>query len=361
MTNLYRDLDAIVVGGGCAGLFTAVNLLQRGLKCLLLTPQNDGFSQTRLCQGIIHSGIKYKFYSKDEFGNNVLSQACHSWDRYLDGQEINLKKVKLLSNDCILWSSNIWDYFFTRNIVKNVLQARISKLNNKAVNTQLKKVGAVFSINEKIIDTSSLLKELTQHIGDNKLEYSTPPKLNLSNDGSISSLSLNTGKNTIELQAKSIIFCAGNGNQDYHKALSKKEIRYQNRPLTMVTVTGDLPLVNGHLIGKGGVLATITTTDDEEERHWQIGGKVAETSGELYDHEIRAFIQNHFRDIDIHTLKIGFKKIERSEGFYNGNRLPDNYIIEQEKNAYFCWPTKLVLSPVMAKDICHRIEQEAYS
>ncbi|HRJ12593.1 MAG TPA: FAD-dependent oxidoreductase, partial [Alphaproteobacteria bacterium] len=58
MKNII-DLDALILGGGIAGLWLARRLQLAGYRVVLLENQKLGGGQTLASQGIIHGGLKY--------------------------------------------------------------------------------------------------------------------------------------------------------------------------------------------------------------------------------------------------------------------------------------------------------------
>ncbi|MEI6274199.1 MAG: FAD-dependent oxidoreductase [Phycisphaerae bacterium] len=52
-------IDALIVGGGCAGLFALNALRDAGMSALLVEKNSLGFGQTTASQGILHAGVKY--------------------------------------------------------------------------------------------------------------------------------------------------------------------------------------------------------------------------------------------------------------------------------------------------------------
>ena len=84
------DVDAVIVGGGIAGLWTLARLRAEGFNAVLLESEAIGAGQTRYAQGIIHGGTKYaltgKLTASSEAVANMPSiwRACHAGNGEVD-------------------------------------------------------------------------------------------------------------------------------------------------------------------------------------------------------------------------------------------------------------------------------------
>ena len=59
MSNTTHQFDAIILGGGIAGLWLLSLLRNQGFEAILLEKESLGSGQTFASQGMIHGGIKY--------------------------------------------------------------------------------------------------------------------------------------------------------------------------------------------------------------------------------------------------------------------------------------------------------------
>ena len=89
MSNTTHQFDAIILGGGIAGLWLLSLLRNQGYEAILLEKEGLGSGQTFASQGMIHGGIKYSLAGamtgaseSGSFGNrpstcvNVPSGCC---------------------------------------------------------------------------------------------------------------------------------------------------------------------------------------------------------------------------------------------------------------------------------------------
>ena len=67
------DVDAVIVGGGIAGLWTLARLRAEGFNAVLLEDEALGAGQTRYAQGIIHGGTKYALTGKLTASSEAVS------------------------------------------------------------------------------------------------------------------------------------------------------------------------------------------------------------------------------------------------------------------------------------------------
>ena len=99
-------IDALIVGGGCAGLFALNALRDAGMSALLVENNSLGFGQTTSSQGILHAGVKYSLGGLAGDDAKEASEAAHEWVDMLDGKMVDLKNVRVLTRECFLWRSS---------------------------------------------------------------------------------------------------------------------------------------------------------------------------------------------------------------------------------------------------------------
>ncbi len=72
-------IDALIVGGGCAGLFALNALRDAGMSALLVENNSLGFGQTTSSQGILHAGVKYSLGGLAGDDAKEASEAADLW------------------------------------------------------------------------------------------------------------------------------------------------------------------------------------------------------------------------------------------------------------------------------------------
>lgn len=100
------DVDAVIIGGGIAGMWTLARLRAEGYNAILLEDEALGAGQTRYAQGIIHGGTKYALTGKLTASSEAVSnmpliwRACHAGNGELD-----LSDAVMISDAHYLWST----------------------------------------------------------------------------------------------------------------------------------------------------------------------------------------------------------------------------------------------------------------
>ena len=73
------DVDAVIVGGGIAGMWTLTRLRAEGYNAVLLESEAIGAGQTRYAQGIIHGGTKYALTGKLSASSEAVANMPAVW------------------------------------------------------------------------------------------------------------------------------------------------------------------------------------------------------------------------------------------------------------------------------------------
>ena len=167
-------LDAVVIGAGVAGLWTANALQAKGRSVILLSNSPLGAGQTLAAQGVIHGGLKYAVGGKLNDSSEALAAMPERWWQALQGRgDIDLSRVKVLSDCQYLWS------------LPGVLSKAISLFGSKAMRGRAQSVsredfpeifrspeykGQLFRVDERVVDPVSLVEELARP--DTKFDFS---------------------------------------------------------------------------------------------------------------------------------------------------------------------------------------------
>ena len=100
------DVDAIIVGGGIAGLWTLARLRAEGYNAILLEDEALGAGQTRYAQGIIHGGTKYALTGKLTASSEAVANMPSIWRACHAGKgEVDLRSAQMISDAHYLWST----------------------------------------------------------------------------------------------------------------------------------------------------------------------------------------------------------------------------------------------------------------
>src|SRR5277367_5149340 len=96
--------DAIVFGGGIAGLWVANALKREGFNVILIENDKLGAGQTLASQGMIHGGQKYVLRGVGTAHAAAIAKMPERWESCFAGRgEIDLRGVKFLSDAQVMW------------------------------------------------------------------------------------------------------------------------------------------------------------------------------------------------------------------------------------------------------------------
>ena len=164
----------------------------------------------------------------------------------------------------------------------------------------------------------------------------------------------------LDLHAKKVVLSAGKGNQQLRDEFNLTPNKTQDRPLHMVIVRGELPVINGHCIDGAKTRVTITTTKDYAGRSvWQIGGQLAEDGVNKTPEDLICYAVKELQAVlpNVHLDQAEFLtyKTTRAEQHTRGVRPTDISVIE-ENEVLTCWPTKLAFAPRLADEVVARMD-----
>jgi hypothetical protein len=137
----------------------------------------------------------------------------------------------------------------------------------------------------------------------------------------------------------------------------------QKRPLHMVLVRGELPILNGHCVDGARTRVTITTDNDVQGRTvWQVGGQLAEdgvgadepTLVRRAREELRAVLPG----VDYSHCEWATYRVDRAEQVMPRGGRPDTATVISNGNIHTVWPTKLALAPQAAKMVLARLPRQ---
>jgi glycine/D-amino acid oxidase-like deaminating enzyme len=356
--------DIVIIGGGIAGLWTLSQLRAQGYSALLFEQGALGSGQTINSQGIIHGGLKYALAGRP--GSNALALARQPalWRNALAGKgPVNIKGVPVVSDHIHMWSSGTPSARLATFLGSKALVGQVDKLSPKdypALFQSPKFRGALYRIQEQVLDIPSLLGTLAQHNRDHILTI----------DWQQAALAVEQGLALlrlpgVDLQPRLLLLAAGAGNAQLLKRLGADAPAMQRRPVQQVLLKqpGDTPLF-GHFIGSGlepGLSVTSHPTPNGD-TIWYVGGALA-TDGAQEDPLM--LIQRAQQELSIalpgwecHDAQWHTLKVDRAEVAQNDGSKPDDSFfggVPGIENAMVSWPTKLVLAPQLADKVSRHL------
>ncbi len=364
------ELDALIFGGGVAGLWTLDELIRRGFAAALVETRALGAGQTICSQGILHGGLKYALAGViTESTQSVRAMPAH-WAACMNGERTpDLRDVRVLSPHCYLWRTDsiasrigLWG-------ARAALQTPVEQVADAERPAPLAGCpGQVYRVDEPVIDVVSLLhgfqdrhRQRILHVAD-----ATAASFVRSKSGEIDGVTLRSVRTdqVLQIRCSKIIFMAGAGNAPLRRAAGFEDDIMQLRPLHMVMVRGDMPSLFGHCVDGNKTRMTITSGGDWEGRTvWHLGGDIAE-NGVARDavaqiaaakQELSAVLPGLYLEPGKTGARWAAYRIDRAEGRTADGRRPDGAQCRVEGNVLTAWPTKLVLAPRLAETIADQL------
>ncbi len=352
-------LDAVIFGGGIAGLWLLDELVRDGYQAALLEAGDLGMGQTVLSQGILHGGLKYSLKGLLTGSARAVRRMPAIWHDCLKGRrQPDLTETTVLSRHYLFWETRSLRSRWGARSASLLLSSRMAAIPGSARPAILEGCpGKVWRVDEWVIDAHSLLRNLAARHAGRLLRIAFPDGLEAQvREGSVGLLQLSSFGRYLRIEPRSVILTAGRGNTALRQLLGLAPGRSQERPLHMVMVRGDLPELYGHCIDGAKTRVTITTHRDSQDRRvWQLGGEIAERGCSLSSEELvseaRREIGEILPGIDLRNTQWATYRATRAEGRTPGGKRPAEVSLLQESNLITAWPTKLVLAPRLAEAV----------
>lgn len=355
-----REFDAVIVGGGIAGLWLLDELARSGRRAVLLERAALGLGQTMWSQGIIHGGVKYTLTGMLNPSAEAIREMPGVWRACLDGRrEPDLSGAPLRGSHCFLWQTSSFSSRLGMLGARVGLRVAPVALSRQERPEPLKNCpGVVARLDEQVIDAGAVLRVLAgRHAG--RVLHTAGAAVHMSREGegvriSISRPTAGGGLRELILRAARLILTAGSGNAALRSAMGLQDGRTQVRPLHQVMLRGELPELNGHCVDGSATRATVTSaTDLAGRRVWQVGGQIAESGvgmepPALIDHAKRE-LAACLPGVRLDGAEWATYRADRAEMRSASGRRPDDATVLSEGPVITAWPTKLALAPRLAE------------
>jgi len=353
------ELDVLIFGGGAAGLWLLDQLAGRGHRVLLLEAGALGQGQTVASQGIIHGGLKYTLQGLLTPAAREIREMPGIWRECLMGLRTpDLSHTKLRANVCHLWRSDSLRSrlgMFGARVGLHVAPQELTDRERPPLFAGCP--GSVSRLDEQVIDPASFIADLANQHQSRILQFDAPGlKFDLAKAGSVGRVIVASpdGRQNCEFSPRHVVFTAGAGNARLRELCQQPADQMQRRPLHMVLVRGQLPMLNGHCVDGARTRVTITSDVDAAGRTvWQVGGQIAE-EGVGLDHtallhraqdELTAVLPQ----VDFSQAEWSTYRVDRAERASRRGGRPDTATVICEGNVITAWPTKLALAPQLAR------------
>ena len=356
MNKEMHHFDAIIIGGGIAGLWSLTVLRNKGYDAILIEKDSLGSGQTFASQGLIHGGIKYSLRGTKSRASESIADMPMRWRSCLAGTDsVNLRGVKVLSHNFYMFSDSRFSSKLTAFFGSKAIEGRVSTLTADDYPTAFESSkfnGLLYQLKDLVLDTPSLIRQLQKQFknfifsGDVKFVGKT---------NQVESVLLKSG---LTLSAKTYILAAGKGNEDLISSLELK-IPMQLRPLHQVVVKGEaLPDLFAHAVAlktSDKPRITITTHTNVNGKSWYLGGALAESGVTRSEEEQIKFARKELNVvlpwIDYSRCEFSTFRVDRAEAGNKTRLRPDLPYVMRHGNIIVCWPTKLTLAPMMGDSV----------
>jgi glycerol-3-phosphate dehydrogenase len=357
------QLDAVIFGGGAAGLWLLDELSRAGYAVLLLEANELGSGQTIASQGIIHGGLKYTLSGLLTSSARAIRDMPLVWRRALAGEhEPDLSRTRVRAEYCHLWQTRSWSSrvgMLGARAGLHVAPVRLERSERPPILRDCP--GIVARLDEQVIDLDSFLVNLYERNAERILKIDRDSGLELSSRhaGEVELIRLINPESgaPLDLSAHRVIFTAGSGNAALRRAVALPNEAMQRRPLHMVVVRGDLPLLHGHCVEGAHTRATITSVEDfTGGTIWQVGGQIAEDGVTMERDALIRHATSELAEIIPGFSPTGLEwstySVDRAEYAVKGGIRPNDARIVSEGDTITAWPTKLALAPQLAERVC---------
>lgn len=358
------QLDALIVGGGIAGLWTLDTLRRRGYAVWLIESASLGAGQTIQSQGIIHGGLKYALGGSATAASKAIADMPQRWADAIQGP---LRDVDIRSRSCLLWSTGGLGRLAMVG-AKLGLRARPTPATN-VPNCLAGVPRPVLDVPEVVLEPASILGAFAAAHKDVMLRCDGPSGLCLTAGAKGAHADVQAAGNALSIDAHRVVLLAGGGNGPLRAAMGLDDTLMQTRGLRMVLARGDLPVLNGHVIkGSKPWLTITTTTDAHGVRVWQIGGEVAEQGASMTAEATIDMAKSHLSQAMpalsasyLDALDLGTIESPRFEGQTPDGRRPELPTLLVEGSTLTGWPNKLALAPLLADQIADALPPSAHA
>lgn len=342
-------LDALIVGGGIAGLWVVQLLKQKGYQVALIEAEQLGVGQTLASQGMIHGGLKYALGGALTGASEAIADMPARWRRCIAGQgEVDLTGLRILSEHNLLFADASSLGRLTTFFASRTLRGRLQRVARADWPLALEGCGGwVYRLDDLVVDTSDLIARLAKPLTGQLYQHQlSPEQLTACSSG----WRVNLPEQ--ELFCDRLILCAGAGNEQLLACLGQDAPVMQRRPLRQVIVrSSKLSPLYGHCltgIQQAEPRLTISAHPDADGWLWYLGGQIASRGASMNDNEFviyaRAELSACLPWLDLGDAEITTLAIDRAE-VACAERRPDAAFASRCGDSIVCWPTKLSLAP----------------
>jgi glycerol-3-phosphate dehydrogenase len=375
-SNILR-FDAVIVGGGVAGLWLLNRLCATGYNAILFEQEALGAGQSIASQGMIHGGVKYTLSGALSGASEAIADMPDYWRRCLAGKgDVNLAQTQTLSDHFYMWSTDSTISKAAGFLASKTLRGRVDALAKEQhpplfAHPSFK--GKLYQLVDSVIDTGSLLNNLANNHHERIFRIHWQQARFVRKDTSITlHLKDDTTQEKV-IEAGQFIFSAGKGNGTLLESINAAKPEMQLRSLQQVMVKHRHDyFLYAHCIGADSTprLTISSHRCIDGAVCWYLGGQLAEKGvnkmpAQLIQ-EAKTELCALFPWLNWQTAQWTTLAIDRAEARQKNFVRPDNAFMDRayptDDNAPFdnvlvAWPTKLTLSPHLGEEALRWLKQ----
>jgi len=372
------EKDALIIGGGIAGLWMLNRLRAEGYDVMLLEKNKLGTGQTIASQGMIHGGIKYALNGNLNSASEVIANMPDRWKACLAGSgDVDLSGTDTLSEHYYMWPRNSLRSRFNAFLGSKALRGKVTSVDKKNYPAFFKShiKGPLYELKDIVLDVPSLLNSLSKNHEPN-IKYFRHDKgwsIERNSYGEFRSLTMQHGNDVFNIKAKQLIISSGEGSKEFLKKLIPEKdfpanMQMQLRPLQMTIVKHK----HSHPIHVHCVADQLTATPEvtitthnckDGNTVWYLGGELAESGAHRTQKEQIQIAQKKLSDLfpwcDFSNAQWHSIFINRAEAMTKNGKRPESASIHQYKNISLCWPSKLTLAPNLGQQIVNYFQEKS--
>jgi FAD dependent oxidoreductase len=357
-----HEFDAVIVGGGIAGLWLLNRLCNTGFNAILLESDALGSHQTIASQGMIHGGIKYTLGGGFTSSSEAVAAMPDHWQQCLQGEgDVDLTAARLLSDHFYLWSTADLKSRVGGFLASKITRGRVEPVPPQERPTLFRQSafeGRLYRLVDKVIDTGSVVRALAENYPDRIYAVSRKQCQWQAESGGYS-----LAVNGHHLVSSAFIFAAGTGNEELLAQVGAIAPMTQRRPLQQVMVRHNLvETFYGHCIAleKTPRLTISSHPMADSSQVWYLGGNLAEQGAGMSPRALIALARTELTAllpwVDLGDAQWATFAIDRAEPRQAGFGRPDDAVacwVEGNNcsNLIAAWPTKLTLAPRLAAKV----------
>lgn len=368
-----EGIDALVIGGGVAGLWTLHVLLASGYDAWLCENRALGTGQSVQAQGIVHGGGKYALRKVSDLESiRAIREMPDLWRAHHSGNGAapDLRSARLLSPGCWLWLprgswSSRLEAWGLMPLMRHagVLSCPPVPLPRDQWPAVLR-ANAVraYRMQEPVFDTRSVLAALAEPVADRLLAVDDlelePVREGTDPASGRTVRARGAGGRQFSVKVRCVVCTAGVGNAELIERVGLDPAMMQRRPLRMLLLRGALPPLHGHCIAGGRTRITVTSMEQRDGTQvWQVGGEVAERHAEATD--VPAFVRAALSELrtclpglDLARVQVSSYAAVRAEARNDALRRPSGVQVRSvAPGLVVAWPTKWAMAPLLAEEV----------